>query len=853
MDETETFLSFPPSLVIIPKQDDHGTFQQKYFLCQWLGYNNRDWYYEMALKEVLLAYDESIQIVSTISTDRIEIESLETLFEDDTETTWSGSSTKKRVAPSDCRLCNEQKWEISSKHAHLWMERGLTQREKENKISPTTFSTIHFLAPSEILPLQSLRISINYSTSTEKQSDDTLLMACWKRQLAGKVIFKNDAMTCRLRLFNHPQETTSEPIYGVVESLTILPTQGRFSSPKQQSTRSRSPLQYCRILPSTRITIVAGKTPNETLSTNNFVQAPSPSAKLLAGALQSIQNGCHSIPRTFLLSGPPGTGKTFSVTWAIRECNKNSRNHSVQLCSLRGSELLQSNNPGHALQQEFQRMSAIVTTSVHNQNSPTSCVGLIFLDECDALVGTSGTESRDDASSTVASMQAYLLDRIAHEWTNLMVVGATNRVDSLPPLLRRRFDTELPMTPPTAQERANILETLISQQLPRKLQETDNVDDNATNNNDTAFPISKEELDRLAELCVGFVPADLAALVRQAWLLSIQDRSNGITMRHLEAARSSIGSSALRDATLAAIPPQTTWKDIAGDPGGAKTALRQAIEWPRTRAKQFQLLGLMPPRGILLYGPPGCAKTTLARAAAGASGVAFLSFSPAQVYASSYMGEAEAVIRRAFALARSAAPCILFLDEIDSIFDTGSNSTGGGRGSSAEARVLSTFLNEMDGVDIAGKDGVLVLGATNRLWTLDAALLRPGRLGDKIIYLPPPDEEARLAILQMQFASVSDEGKRGNDPWNWNELVGLSEGLTGAELVGACQEAKMHWMRDTLLDTSVRGDTMDPSNIHARMLKDYISNALHLTKPLLSDPSALEPFRVFAKGKQGTF
>jgi SpoVK/Ycf46/Vps4 family AAA+-type ATPase len=266
--------------------------------------------------------------------------------------------------------------------------------------------------------------------------------------------------------------------------------------------------------------------------------------------------------------------------------------------------------------------------------------------------------------------------------------------------------------------------------------------------------------------------------------------------------------------------------------------LRQAIEWPRTKAKAFRALDLHPPRGILLHGPPGCAKTTLARAAAGASGVAFLSLSPAQVYASSYVGEAEAVVRRAFTLARSAAPCIIFFDEIDSIFGNSEEDTG--RGSSAEARVLSTFLNEMDGIDIGSGDsatnGVLVLGATNRPWTLDAALLRPGRLGDKIIYVPPPDADARRSILEKHFGTT----RMDLDYLASDEMSGL---FTGAELVGACQEAKMRLLRDVMSEEGGIADRNDEPNYS--MKQEYLEATLAVTKPLLSDPVALEEFRVF--------
>ena len=245
----------------------------------------------------------------------------------------------------------------------------------------------------------------------------------------------------------------------------------------------------------------------------------------------------------------------------------------------------------------------------------------------------------------------------------------------------------------------------------------------------------------------------------------------------------------------------------------------------------------------------------MARAAAGASGVAFLSLSPADVYSSSYVGEAEAVVRRAFSLARSATPCILFFDEIDSIF--GNNEDDTGRGSSAEARVLSTFLNEMDGIDIGGGDnnnaqnGVLVLGATNRPWTLDAALLRPGRLGDRIIYVPPPDKEARRWILQKHF---------GTSPtMNLDYLASdsVSGMFTGAELVGACQEAKLRLLREVMKSEEKSNNDANSNLVEQKddaattqnypMKQGYLEETLSATKPLLSDPAALGEFRVFDK------
>ena len=250
--------------------------------------------------------------------------------------------------------------------------------------------------------------------------------------------------------------------------------------------------------------------------------------------------------------------------------------------------------------------------------------------------------------------------------------------------------------------------------------------------------------------------------------------------------------------------------------------------------------------GILLHGPPGCAKTTLARAAAGASGIAFFSLSPADVYASSYVGEAEAVVRRAFTLARSASPCILFFDEIDSILGSDSNTGHGmGRsGTSAEARVLSTFLNEMDGVDALQDDGVLVLGATNRPSTLDAALLRPGRF-DNIIYVPPPDEEGRKSMFEMHCrrwkCRTGETDEMNGAPYIDVDFLAsetITGSMTGAEIVGACREAAMRALRESLEDPLGSEQTPWVEQI-------YLEESLRNVKPLLSNKRVLEEYTEF--------
>ena len=475
---------------------------------------------------------------------------------------------------------------------------------------------------------------------------------------------------------------------------------------------------------------------------------------------------------------------------------------------------------------------------------------MLFLDEAEALV----------SSTAVGTKLALLLDQMNDDenLVHMVVVAATNRMDSIPGYLRRpgRFDQEIAIAPPMADERTRILTSLLSSKIPK-----------------APSLVEETEIATLASLCVGYVPADLDALVRRAMVIfstySIRrNDSNGgeqggstelLKSKFLEClylAKNDVGASALRDAALKA-PPTTSWADVAGDPGGAKTALRQSIEWPRTQREAFKALGLVPPRGILLFGPPGCAKTTLARAAAGASGVSFLTLSPADVYASSYVGEAEAIVRRAFTLARAAAPCVLFFDEIDAIIGTdmssnncgnnnhNSNLDGMGRGNFAEARVLSTFLNEMDGIDIASSsvDGVLVLAATNRPWTLDAALLRPGRF-DKIIHVPPPDQSGRRSILELQTRSWPmgeiglDLDLLASDEW--------TNDMTGAEIVGACREAAQSALKEALELNRNENDQAPASTvIGVTICQRHLEDALARVRPLLADTKVSGEYNSF--------
>lgn len=557
---------------------------------------------------------------------------------------------------------------------------------------------------------------------------------------------------------------------------------------------------HYNILPSTRIIVSFKETDRSEGKINSKIPkasegAYSVAARLLIETMEGIRKHHNvSLSRSFVFTGQPGIGKTYAIRMA-----EEALGSICHLSTINGSEI--TTDQGHRIAAELEQIFLAASQLCSND---TSKVALIFLDEFDALVVS------DQATAVLAS----LLDRVSTDtlWRRVVLVAATNRIDSIPTHLRRpgRFDREIIFAPPNVTERTAILASTAGR---------------------LNLQISPEHLDSLAEACIGYVPADLVALLQKALVLRLTKPKVDVAAL-LDEARESVGASVLRESAVTT-PPQTTWFDIAGDCGGAKLSLQQAIEWPRSRRKAYQALNLEVPRGVLLYGPPGTGKTLLARAAAGSARVAFLSLAPADVYASSFVGDAEAVIRRAFSVARAASPCVLFFDEIDSIIGLEENNMGHGmsRGHSAEARTLSTFLNELDGISGSANEGVIMLAATNRPWVIDKALLRPGRF-DKIIYVPPPNFEGRRSILERQCHrwntdSPSDFHMLANDD--------ITGGMTGAELVGVCREVAMHIFNEGITNGSSR----------PCLCQNVLLDTLRRAKALSTQGKSLQEFKAF--------
>lgn len=269
----------------------------------------------------------------------------------------------------------------------------------------------------------------------------------------------------------------------------------------------------------------------------------------------------------------------------------------------------------------------------------------------------------------------------------------------------------------------------------------------------------------------GFVGADLISLCATAATHSSQEK---LCYEDFRYALTKVRPSAMREVQIEV--PNVKWGDIGGQER-LKLILKQCVEWPLKHSDSFIRLGIKPPRGVLMFGPPGCSKTMIAKALATESGLNFLAIKGPELF-SKWVGESEKAIRDVFRKARQVAPSIIFFDEIDAL--GGERSASGS--SSVQERVLAQLLTELDGVSSLGD--VMILAATNRPDRIDNALLRPGRL-DRIVYVPLPNEETRRDIFKIKLDKMPVKNVDIDD------LVGRTVGFSGAEINAICHEAAM--------------------------------------------------------------
>ncbi|WP_444949088.1 AAA family ATPase [Micromonospora ureilytica] len=311
-------------------------------------------------------------------------------------------------------------------------------------------------------------------------------------------------------------------------------------------------------------------------------------------------------------------------------------------------------------------------------------------------------------------------------------------------------------------------------------------------------------LDDVAARTPGFVAADLAALVREAGVRAALRQKSAetptVSMADFTAAREVVRPTTMASSTLDLA--SVTLDDVGGL-DEVKQTLTESVLWPLTYPDTFARLGVQPPRGVLLYGPPGCGKTYLVTALAGSGRANVLSVKGAELL-SKWVGESERAVRELFRRAREASPTLIFLDEVDALAPVRGQATDGG----TTDRVVAALLTELDGIETLRN--VVVVGATNRPDLVDPALLRPGRL-ERLVYVPPPDGPARAEILrassrQVPLAPDVDLSALGD------ELTGFS----AADCAALVREAALAAMRESLAAATVTAEHVSTARARVR-------------------------------------
>jgi len=337
------------------------------------------------------------------------------------------------------------------------------------------------------------------------------------------------------------------------------------------------------------------------------------------------------------------------------------------------------------------------------------------------------------------------------------------------------------------------------------------------------MPLTKVNLDQLAEITYGYVGADLEVLGKEAAMYALRRllpeikwKEEGqlpedileklsVTQNDFEYALKLVEPSAMREVMIEV--PNVKWNDIGGLEK-VKQNLQEAVEWPLKNPKDFERLGITPPKGILLYGPPGCGKTMLAKAVATESNANFISVKGPELF-SKWVGESEKRVRELFRKAKQVSPSIIFFDEIDALVPKR------GSGENVSEKVVSQMLTEISGLE--DLHDVVVIAATNRPDMLDPALLRPGRFDRKIL-VSGPDEKARLKILELKTKNVPLKGI------NLKKLAKETEEFSGADIDVFVREAAMNALRRDKKSKEVTSKDFEESmkEIKASLNKDVI-------------------------------
>jgi transitional endoplasmic reticulum ATPase len=487
-------------------------------------------------------------------------------------------------------------------------------------------------------------------------------------------------------------------------------------------------------------------------------------------------------PKGILLYGPPGTGKTLLAKAVASESN-------AHFISISGPEIMS----------KFYGESEARLREIFKE-ARDKAPSIMFIDEIDSIA-PKREEVTGEVERRVVSQMLSLMDGLEARG-KVIVIAATNRQNALDPALRRpgRFDREIEIKVPDKKGRLEILQ-IHARNMPLHT----NVD-----------------LGRIASVSHGFVGADLEYLCKEAGMkcirrllpeLNLEDEKLSretldmlvITQSDFDSSLKDVTPSAMREVFLES--PDVSWQDIGGLEA-VKRELQEAIEWPLRYPDLYAKLGHTVPKGILLYGPSGTGKTLLAKAVATEAEANFISVKGPELI-SKWVGESERGIREVFRRARQAAPCVIFLDEMDSIAPTRGMEGGG-----STERIVSQILTEIDG--ISELHGVVVLGATNRPDMVDPALLRPGRF-DRIILVPNPDVETRTKILDIHA-----KGKPIGQDVDMRKIAErMTDGFSGAETAAVVNAAVSLVLHEYLAKYQTPGEAAEHATEAQIMLRHF--------------------------------
>ena len=463
-------------------------------------------------------------------------------------------------------------------------------------------------------------------------------------------------------------------------------------------------------------------------------------------------------PKGVLLYGSPGTGKTLIAKAVANESGAN-------FISISGPEIMSRWYGGSEenLRNVFEEAE---------KNAPS----IIFIDEIDAIA-PKREQVTGEVERRVVSTLLTQMDGLKSRG-KVIVIAATNIPNMLDPALRRtgRFDREIEIPIPDKKGRKEILQI-----------------------HTRRMPLEKEvDLDKLAEITYGYVGADLAGLAKEAGMHALRRvipeisslkeddqipkevlEKLKVTKEDFDYALRMVPPSAMREVLVEI--PKIKWEDVGGLEE-VKEALKESVEWPLKNPESFKRLGIKPPRGILLYGPPGCGKTFICKALANEAGVNFVAVKGPEIL-NLYVGESERHVRDVFRRAKQVAPAIILFDEIDALAPR----RGIEVGTRVTEQVVSQLLTEMSGIEEI--ENLVVVATTNRPDILDPALLRPGRF-DRLIYVPAPDEKTRLEIFKVHTRGMPLKGI------NLEKLAKETDGYSGADIEALSREAAMFALRE---------------------------------------------------------